>query len=319
MILGIDTSCYTTSLAVIGKDGGLRADCRKLLEVEKGKRGMAQSEMFFSHINSFPNLLEQVYSAVKIQELKGLAVSTKPRPVAGSYMPVFRAGENMAQVIAASLGLPIFRTTHQEGHLAAAIWSLKQAGREAITGDFIAVHLSGGTSEILYVKPLTNGFKIEIILTADLAAGQFIDRIGTALGLPFPSGSYLEELADNFKNQKTSINLPVTVQAEMFYFSGGLSASQRLLLSENYDASELSKAVFNCIAATLVKAVEKAAVKTGLKQVLFCGGVIKNKYIRSSLQDGLSSRYELYFSDPGFSGDNSVGVALLGLNWISAL
>ncbi|MEG1500513.1 MAG: O-sialoglycoprotein endopeptidase, partial [Clostridiales bacterium] len=234
MILGIDTSCYTTSLAIVGVDGGLITDRRRLLDIKKGKRGLAQSEMFFAHINNFPGLYQQALEDLDPAALLAICVSEKPRNAEGSYMPAFRGGHDLARVIAASLSLPLYTTSHQEGHLAAALWSLEDQSETlpCLSGikdgeKFLALHLSGGTSEILLAQRLAGGFQTEILATADLAAGQFIDRIGVALGLDFPCGQALEKLA--LAEGKSSFQLPMSVQKTKFSFSGPESAAQRII------------------------------------------------------------------------------------------
>ncbi len=324
MFLGIDTSCYTTSLAVVDGNNNLLADYRRLLDVKKGRLGMAQSEMFFAHSHSFPELLGLLFKEIEAGSLKGIAVSSRPRPQENSYMPVFRAGENMAKVISQSLSLPLFFTSHQEGHIKAAIWSAlggqsPKEGSPELSGfpmaeleaglgaEFLAVHLSGGTSELLKVKEKAAGFEIEILAQADLAAGQFIDRIGIALGLPFPCGPHLEGLA---RSSKASLTLPVSQNSGAFYFSGPYTAACRLL-ERGAPASDLAETVFNCIAQTVCRAVLKAREETGLKQILFCGGVICNKIIRQRIYESLYPHCEVFFADAKYSGDNSIGIALL--------
>lgn len=314
MLLGIDTSCYTTSLAAVERPGNLVADCRLLLSVEKGKRGMAQSEGFFHHVLQLPMLMEQLFSLLPKgpKSLSGVIVSTRPRPQEGSYMPVFRAGESMAKAISQSLQLPLFATSHQEGHIQAALWS---CGEEAALGEeFLAVHLSGGTSEILRVQRQVAGFAIEILATADLAAGQLIDRVGVALGLDFPAGPHLENLAQTCPNPNLTIRS--TVKAGQLFFSGPYTAAMRLL-ADGADPAELAHTVLKTVAKALAKALLYQMEATGLRKVLLAGGVMANRIIRESLLAALAPKAQLYFAKPAFSGDNAVGVAMLGLKMLS--
>ena len=103
-------------------------------------------------------------------------------------MPVFTAGTGFARAIAASLRVPFFGTSHQQGHVRAAM-----EGAGALPGEFLALHLSGGTTEVLHVRP---GLKIALLGGSnDLHAGQLVDRVGVRMGLPFPAGPALEALA----------------------------------------------------------------------------------------------------------------------------
>ena len=186
MFLGIDTSCYTTSLALIDADGKLLKDCRRLLNVKEGSLGLSQSQAFFLHNAALPALFGELYEDGAVDHIEGVSVSVKPRPEEGSYMPVFRAGHNMAQVIAKALKASLYTTTHQEGHIEAALWSLGIT--KNTEEEFLALHISGGTSELLKTKKIKGGYKIEVLSSSDLACGQYIDRVGVALGLPFPAG-----------------------------------------------------------------------------------------------------------------------------------
>lgn len=304
MIIGIDTSCYTTSAAAVGMDGKLIADVRSLLPVEKGARGVSQSQAFFSHVSQSSHILHELYGQVDKKHVKGVCASTRPRPLPGSYMPVFRAGENMGRIIADTLSVPFASTSHQEGHLAAALWSCQKE----LDKSFLAVHLSGGTSEILQVQKQEGGFMIDILGGSDLAAGQFVDRVGVALGLPFPAGPHLEELA---ASATEALKLPVSVQGCELSFSGPESAAGRLI-AKGADPAALAAAVFANISEALALAIGRAAQRSGLRQVLLGGGVVANTYIRNDLAQKLAGIIEVYFAKERYAGDNAVGAALLG-------
>lgn len=307
MILGIDTSCYTTSLAVVNDEGSLLADCRRLLPVAEGACGLAQSQAFFLHLMQAPQLLRQVYEKVSPQALKAIAASTRPRPLADSYMPVFRMGENMGRMLADTLDLPFFATSHQEGHVAAALWSLDKPLTQR---SFLALHLSGGTGELLRVAKKAGGFDLEIIGDCDLAPGQYIDRIGVALGLPFPAGAPLEQLALAAAGSDSNLRLPLSVHEGHIYFCGPQSAAKRLIAT-GAPPGELAYAVFSNIAASVAKAISFAAAENDLHDVVLAGGVMANSIIKEKLSSLLEDAVRLHFAGPRFAGDNAVGVALL--------
>ncbi|MBQ9198249.1 MAG: O-sialoglycoprotein endopeptidase, partial [Clostridia bacterium] len=185
-VLGIDTSCYTTSVAAAGENGVICSH-RRLLPVQQGARGLRQSEAVFAHIRQLPELFESAMESLGERTVDAICVSSKPRDDEASYMPVFQAGLSFARVTAAAMRVPLIQTTHQRGHVRAA---LQDSGLAAER--YLALHLSGGTTEVL----LMAGNALELISgTRDLHAGQLIDRVGVALGLPFPAGPYLEKLA----------------------------------------------------------------------------------------------------------------------------
>lgn len=316
MILGIDTSNYTTSVCLLDENGCIVQEERQLLKVEKGTRGLQQSVALFQHVQNLPRLLEKIGC---LPQLKMVAVSVKPRPRPDSYMPVFLAGESVARSLAATHGVPLFRTTHQEGHLAAGEGSLGQVEAD----EFLAVHLSGGTSDLLRVKRQAGGYGIEELGTStDLHAGQFVDRVGVALGLPFPAGPHLERLAQEAERiSDQSFSLPAPVKGYNFSFSGPASAALRMI-EQGREPALIARAVERCIAKSLEKVLRFAIGRTGVRHVLVVGGVSANAWIRLHLKQKLEHRAvgaRLYFAEPAYSSDNAYGVARLGYlskkNW----
>ncbi|MBQ8653879.1 MAG: O-sialoglycoprotein endopeptidase, partial [Clostridia bacterium] len=187
VVIGLDTSCYTTSAAAVTTDGRVIASCRKLLPVKEGERGLRQSEAVFIHVRQLPGRLEELAQHIRGMEIAAVCVSRTPRDEEESYMPVFNAGDAQGRGLAAMLGVPCFASTHQRGHIAAA-----KVDSGIHEGDLLAVHLSGGTTELLSLR----GEELTLLGgTLDLHAGQVVDRTGVALGLPFPAGPHLEKLA----------------------------------------------------------------------------------------------------------------------------
>ncbi len=312
IIIGIDTSCYTTSMAVINKEEELLKEHRLVLKVPEGKRGLQQSQAVFQHVQNMKTLFQGINPIIKSKNILAIVASTRPRSVEDSYMPVFTVGESQGRVLSEFLGVPFWATSHQEGHLLAGLWSSKLDWNE----DFLAVHLSGGTSELLRV---TTGkgkkiFNIDCLGgTLDLHAGQFVDRVGVAMGLPFPAGTHLEKLAATSRGQNTYI--PTYVNGYSFSFSGGETSALRLV-TEGYPFEVVARAVENCIAKTTEKVVSKAIRSTGLKNILLVGGVAANRHLRTRLRLRLEHNAvggKLFFADPYFSTDNAVGTAISGL------
>lgn len=309
MILGIDTSNYTTSVAVVSKEQQLLFDQRTVLSVAEGERGLQQSAAVFQHLQNLPELLTAALDAER-GEIRGVCYSAKPRPMEGSYMPVFRVGEGFAQTIASALGVPLFATTHQEGHIMAGLWS---AGFQP-TGAFLAMHLSGGTTDLLRVEPVAGGYQMETLgSSSDLHAGQFVDRIGVQLGLPFPAGPALEALARSAHT--AAVTLPSSVAGYTISFSGPCSAAERQI-DAGAAPAEVAFAVLRCIANSVEKVLRTAMTETGLCEIVFVGGVAANTLIRQRLNERLAHpalKGKLYYAEPQYSRDNAVGVGLLGL------
>ena len=297
MYLGIDTSCYTTSAALI-ENGEITADERIILDVKPGERGLRQSDAVFMHMKNLPVLIGRIKDKLKF--VTAVSVSEAPRRAEGSYMPVFLAGTSFAEVIADALSVPLFKTTHQEGHIAAAVLT----GKIDDGGKFISVHLSGGTSEILLCEKDEKGYSCEIVgKTLDLPAGQLTDRTGVLCGIKFPCGKEMQSLA-----KATDIKLPVTVKNTDFCFSGAETAAKRMAES-GVPKDEIFYAVFMCIAKTLEKALANTAKLCGTDKIVLCGGVASNIYVREYLKE----RFEhIHFAEARFSADNAAGTAYIG-------
>lgn len=306
MIIGIDTSCYTTSVAVIGENGVLHAERRQMLRVKPGKRGLRQSEAVFQHLQNFPRLVEDL----KISQVKAVIASSRPRPVSGSYLPVFKVGAALGETLARVMGVAFFETSHQEGHLRAGFFD-----REPPDGPFLAWHLSGGTTELLLVKGVKGGFDIcKVGGSSDLQVGQFVDRIGVALGGPFPAGAYLEKLA---RQSDTLESLPVAIKDLTISFSGPDSAAKRLL-DAGIPPPELARRVFNCIIHAIAEVTAAAADRFQVDRVLLAGGVASADLIRTALlKEAVLKDVGLIFAPKELSGDNAVGVGLIGYDLIN--
>lgn len=309
LYLGLDTSAYTTSMALVDEQENIILDKRVLLEVKRGERGLRQSDALFLHVKNLPSLFNNLTPDLA-SGVKAIAASAAPRNTDGSYMPVFLAGLGQAEALSSFSGLPLFRVSHQEGHIMAGLRGYREI---LLHKPFIAVHFSGGTSEVLGVRDGEGSFFTVDILSegSDLHAGQLVDRVGVAMGLPFPAGPHMEQLA---KRAGTgTVNIPSQVDDRKFSFSGPEAAALRLI-KQGADQLEIAFAVFRVIANTLEKTLLLCAEKSGIKDVLLVGGVMANSLIRERLQQRLehpSVGLQLYFAEPALSSDNAVGVAIL--------
>lgn len=310
--LGVDTSCYTTSLALVDHEGNLLRDLRKLLPVPQGQQGLRQSAALFQHLKNLPELTYNLFENITARDIKAIGVSSRPRPQEDSYMPVFTAGLSLAESYANLLKIPLFKTSHQEGHVKAGLWSAKVEDWD----NFLVVHLSGGTTEFLAVQ--AHGAQLgEYVIknlggSLDIHAGQFIDRVGVAMGLPFPAGPHLEALAARC-GEKNELTIPSCVRGYHLSFSGAETLAQKMLQKREKPAA-VARAVEHCIALSLEKIIRPALREWKIRRVLLVGGVAANQYIRQKLKKRLGHPAvgaELYFPEPKYSSDNAVGVSLI--------
>ena len=304
MILGIDTSNYTTSCALFDTQSGKMISEKKLLPVKAGEVGLMQSQALFEHIRQLPGVLEAAFSSFcQPPALEAVCVSAKPRNQAGSYMPVFLAGVCTAKSIAAAQHIPCFETAHQIGHVAAALFSIGRL--DLLQKKFIAFHVSGGTTEALLVQPDEKHIlRCEIVARSlDLKIGQLIDRVGVMLGLPFPAGGELDRLSCSGKLPKKP---KVTLKGADCCVSG-LQNQCEEMLKEGVLAPDIAKFVVESVYAIIRQMTEQLRLQYGNLPFVYAGGVMRNTLVseRLSEQGGL-------FAKPEFSSDNAAGTALIG-------
>ena len=302
LYLGIDTSNYTTSTALYNSETGEMKQSKRLLPVKKGELGLRQSDAVFHHTQQLSELFLSLMADVN-EEIEAVAVSSRPRPVDGSYMPCFTVGLNSAQMLATALNVPLYTFSHQEGHISAALFSADMT--ELFSKEFLAFHVSGGTTEGLLVKPNEFcGFDIELVAeTLDLNAGQAVDRVGLMLDLQFPCGKELEKLALNFTE---SIKVKPCLKGANCCLSGVENICKKLL-NEGKSKEYISAFCLKFIEETIFKMTEKLLEQYGDLPVVYAGGVMSN----SIIQKNLKSKINCVFAKPEYSCDNSAGIAYL--------
>ena len=304
LFLGIDTSCYTTSVAA--EADGQMISLKKPLEVKSGECGLRQSEAFFQHSRNLPVLFEELKNQISVQNYGEvtISVSSRPRSVEGSYMPVFTAGYGYARAISAMLDAKLIETSHQDGHIMAAMYSCKNYS--IMEKPFLTYHISGGTPELLLAQNIGSEFKCEIVGgTKDLPGGQFIDRIGVKIGYDFPCGRYMDYSACEYMGNKPKVK--TCVKDGYINFSGEETRYQRML-DTDCDKDYVAYCTMKCISDSLKQSIEFAKAKYNAENVLMVGGVSSSKFIRNEFSDMPG----IFFAEPDLCTDNAVGVCVLG-------
>lgn len=297
--LGFDTSNYTTSVAFFDGVGG--ENCSQLLPVKQGELGLRQSDAVFAHTKSLPVLSGRLFSHVDLGDVTAIAVSTRPRAVEGSYMPCFTVGYSHAKLLSDVLKVPLFEVSHQQGHVAAALWS---AGRlDLMDKPHLAWHLSGGTTELLLVEPEGKNVRCTRIGgTTDISAGQLIDRTGQLLELPFPAGKHLDALSQQARKADV---FKVKCPGLEFSLSGVQNKVQQFHAASG-DPAETAGFALRCVCqAVLMATVNALKAYPGL-DVVFSGGVASNSMLREKLVP-----VNPVFAQPRYATDNAMGVAVL--------
>ena len=303
--LGIDTSNYTTSAAICDTEGRVLANLKVPLPVREGECGLRQSDAVFAHTKNMPVLMAKCREALGNDFAPiAVGVSTTPRDAEGSYMPCFLAGQAAASAICAASDLPMYTFSHQNGHIRAALYSSGR-GAALMGKPFCAFHVSGGTTEVLYVTPGEDTFTVEQVGgTADINAGQAIDRVGVMMGLRFPCGPALEQLA---AQNTDKIPKPRICVRDGVCNLSGLENLAGKLYRESGSAPLTAAYVLAFIGDTLTRMTEHLLEKYPNTPVLYAGGVMSNRYLQSRLADVCDAS----FAEPAFSADNAAGVALL--------
>ena len=298
--MGIDTSNYTTSVALYDSDKNTIIQHKKLLPVKKGELGLRQSDAVFHHTIQLPELIGNMFEEYNIN-LSGIAVSTRPRNVDGSYMPCFLTGKAIANSISSINKISLYETSHQIGHILSALYSCNKM--DYIKSKFLCFHVSGGTTDMLLVEPSEDIIKAtQIGGSLDLKAGQVVDRVGVMLGLQFPCGVQLEKLAV-ISTQKYKIK--PTLKGLNCCLSG-VENQCATMHKNNIPQEDIARYCLEYIKETLAQMAKLAIKQYGEMPIVFAGGVMSNSIIRNDI----SSILNCNFAKPEFSCDNAAGIAL---------
>jgi len=303
--LGIDTSCYTTSIAVVEGQNCL-LDLRIPIQVPKGDIGLRQSDILFQHTQNLTQLMESIKGSFSLESISAVGYSASPRSQENSYMPVFLAGRSIATAVSTALACPLLSFSHQDGHMAAI-----QEG-SPLLDQFMAIHLSGGTTEVVRAsRNASFGYDVSLIGgTLDISFGQLIDRIGVYTGLPFPSGAAMDQAAKASFIQKDMIPLRPQIKSGWFNLSGYENKIKNLLSSKQITEQDLYKSLFMGIGKTLVDLIAACSIDDEL--ILIAGGVSASQEVRRVLREtGYTQKSRVRFGSPELSTDNAVGIALL--------
>ena len=307
--IGFDTSCYTTSVAAVDSEGNVVTSQRLLLPVVSGQRGLRQSEAVFAHVRQLPQLTKAASGFLGGSTICAVAAATAPRDEEGSYMPVFRVGESHGKTLANMLHIPFFGFSHQQGHIAAG-----QLGIGALPERFVAMHISGGTTEVLQ----SNGGTLTLLGgTKDLHAGQLIDRVGVAMGLAFPAGPALEAFAMQGITTVRAL-LPASLSRNDLdcHLSGAETQCQQWIARGEPGNSQIAAEVFDMLARTIARMLAAGCSKAGVSHALVVGGVASSHLLRELIRNRLAKNgapVTVHFGQAQYSADNAAGIAWLGM------
>lgn len=298
--LGIDTSNYATSLAVFDTAGEVVCAKKRFLPVKEGQLGLRQSDALFHHTTALPAMMAELGGEFDLTKISAVGVSEKPRPVEGSYMPCFLAGVSAAEAFALARGIPLVRTTHQQGHAAAALFAAK--GETLFREKTLLFHISGGTTDLLLCDEVKH---IETLGTSsDLYAGQAVDRVGVKLGFGFPAGAEVSRLAAECEE---TIKPKSSVRGMECSLSG-LENQCNALLAAGKSPAYVCKYCLLCVGETLVRMANNALAEHPGLPVVFAGGVMSSDLIRTYVTNRVPNAH---FVPGKFASDNAIGISIL--------
>ena len=281
-------------------DGEHMINKRQLLTVKTGERGLRQSDAVFQHTVNMPALIDNI--SIDNNNINAVAVSSRPRNIDGSYMPCFLVGINNAVAVSRFSGAPLFKTSHQVGHILAGLYSIDRL--DLISKPFIAFHISGGTTEALLVEPDKNEIVTARIIaqSSDLKAGQAVDRAGVMMGLTFPCGKELDKLSllseKEFKIRPSMNGLDCSLS--------GVENKAKKMFENGESKEDISKYILTYISNSIDEMTQRIIDNYGNLPIMFVGGVMSNTLIRKQI----TKKYNAYFAKPDLSCDNACGIAI---------
>lgn len=301
LLLGIETSCDETCCAIV-EDGRIVIANNVISQIELHKEfgGVKPSVARFAHQEVIDGLIERTLSDanLSIKNIDAIAVTLGPGLVISLLV-----GFKKAKELANKYNKKLIGVNHLFGHICSNYLESE------LEPPFICLLASGGHTQIIDVKSYTD---YEIIgTTLDDACGEAFDKIGRLLGLPYPGGPHLEELAKS--GNPKAFELPEgKVGKYDFSFSGLKTAVLRLVqkLPENYNRFDLAASFQENVTNTLVKKIILAAKDTNAKKIVIAGGVSANKILRKKLQE--IKDIELYMPDLKYCTDNASMIAGAG-------
>ena len=278
-ILGIESSCDETSMSIV-KNGSeeIATIVLSQIDIHKNYGGVVPEIASRNHIENISIVLEELLSKanMKLEDITAIGVTYGPGLI-GSLL----IGVQAAKTISLVTGKPLIPVHHIIGHIYAN--NLK----ERLTFPLIALVVSGGHTELIYMKEDYSFTKIGG--TLDDAVGECYDKVAKVLGLEYPGGPKVDKLAHLGKD---TYNLPYPLDDSTynFSFSGIKSHCNNLVHNEHQRGNEINKqdlarSFQDCVTSHLVDKTKKALLKYNLKRLLISGGVASNSHIRESLKE----------------------------------
>ena len=317
-VLGIETSCDETGIAVYDSDRGLLADCLySQVGIHASYGGVIPELASRDHIRkTLPLIKEAIKDAgIKASELDGVAYTAGPGLVGALLV-----GATIGRSLAMGWGVSAIGVHHMEGHLLAP---MLEPNPPAFP--FVALLVSGGHTQLVRADGIG---RYELLgESLDDAAGEAFDKVGKMLGLPYPGGPHVEKLAKYGKTGRYEFPRPMTNRPGLDFSFSGLKTFVRNTIIEQSKGGELdeqtradiARAFQEAVVATIVIKCRRALEQTGLRSLIIAGGVSANTFLREELETSLEKiTSQLFYAQLKFCTDNGAMIAYAGCQRLQA-
>lgn len=317
-ILGIESSCDETGVAIVQCDGGgvprlLGHALHSQIDMHQAYGGVVPELASRDHIRRVLPLLNQVLrdTGLHKQSIRRVAYTQGPG-LAGALL----VGAGVAAALAAALQVPLSGVHHLEGHLLSPFLSA-----DPPEFPFVALLVSGGHTQLMKVMGVA---QYQILgETIDDAAGEAFDKSAKLMGLGYPGGPALARLAESGDPQRFSLPRPLMHSHELDFSFAGLKTAVRTLVLKlgdtplPQDLADLSAATELAIVEVLIHKSLAALKSTGLQRLVVAGGVGANRSLRAKLNEACARRrIRVHYPELSFCTDNGAMIALAaGMRW----
>ncbi|QID19887.1 tRNA (adenosine(37)-N6)-threonylcarbamoyltransferase complex transferase subunit TsaD [Nitrogeniibacter mangrovi] len=311
IVLGLESSCDETGVALYETGRGLLAHrVHSQIDLHAAYGGVVPELASRDHVRRLPALIRQVMAdaGLGLNSLEAIAYTAGPG-LAGALL----VAAGTAEAMAAALGVPALPIHHLEGHLLSPLLAA-----DAPAFPFVALLVSGGHTQLMRVDGV--GRYQLLGESVDDAAGEAFDKTAKVMGLPYPGGPALAQLADQGRAGRFSLPRPMLHSGDLnFSFSGLKTAVMTVLRGEGAAPADLAAEFQAAVVDVLTHKAKLALKQTGLKRLVVAGGVGANQALRARLDEMTARRgWRVYYPEPALCTDNGAMIAFAGAMRLAA-
>jgi N6-L-threonylcarbamoyladenine synthase len=313
IVLGIETSCDETGVALYDTKEGLLADAiYSQIELHRQFGGVVPELASRDHIRKTIPLIKSLLSDanLSISSIEGVAYTAGP-----GLMGALLVGASIGRSLAMSIGVPSIGVHHMEGHLLSPMLDSKK-----LPFPFLALLVSGGHTQLIEVKRLGE-YKL-LGESLDDAAGEAFDKVAKMLDLPYPGGPQVASLASKGKPSRFHFPRPMVNRPGLDFSFSGLKTHVKNTINQNQNnsgvidiktKSDIACSFQDAVVETLVLKCKRAIKSTGLCRLIVAGGVSANENLRIAFEKMVGEQNaKVFFADPKYCTDNGAMIALAG-------